>query len=115
MLFMTWAYSDKPEMIGILADEYVRAGKENDIPWCRQDSRSSARWRVVPDSRCMLPTAVIRVSPEPILLPALCWHRSYGIDPRGNRYTAGLDAADAAYLQQVAWDTVREFGRVPPR
>jgi hypothetical protein len=33
----------------------------------------------------------------------------YGIDPRGNRYGAGLSDEDAAYLQTVAWETVQGF------
>jgi hypothetical protein len=33
----------------------------------------------------------------------------YGIDPRGNRYGAGLSDEDTAYLQTVAWETVQGF------
>jgi len=29
--------------------------------------------------------------------------------PVGLKYTAGLDAATAAHLQQVAWSTVQDF------
>jgi hypothetical protein len=33
----------------------------------------------------------------------------YGINPVGNKARSGLADADAAYLQQVAWETVTEF------
>jgi hypothetical protein len=32
-----------------------------------------------------------------------------GKSPVGNAYTAGLPADVAAHLQQVAWETVREY------
>jgi len=33
----------------------------------------------------------------------------YGRNPMGNSYTAGLAPETAAYLQQIAWETVRAF------
>jgi hypothetical protein len=33
----------------------------------------------------------------------------YGRNPVGNSYTAGLAPETAAYLQQIAWETVRAF------
>ena len=34
----------------------------------------------------------------------------FGKSPVGNAYTAGLPADVAAHLQQVAWETVQEYG-----
>ncbi len=114
MLFMTWAYSDKPEMIDVLADEYVRAGKENDIPVVPAGLAFKRSLEGRPGLALHIADRRHPSLAGTYLAACTVLASVYGIDPRGNRYTAGLDAADATYLQQVAWDTVREFGRVPP-
>lgn len=109
LLFMTWAYSDKPDMIDTLAREYVRAGNDNNM-------------RVVPAGlafdRALRERADLRLHTADRRHPSLAGTylaacavlaSVYRLDPRENRYTAGLPAADAAFLQQVAWATVSDF------
>ena len=111
ILFMTWAYSDQPDMIDTLAREYMRAGKDNDM-------------RVVPAGLAFKKSLVER--PDLTLHMADKRHPTlagtylaactvlasvYRLDPRGNRYIAGLSESDARFLQQIAWDTVQAFER----
>ena len=109
MLFMSWAYKDKPEMTAQLAAEYIRAGQQN-------------RALVVPAGLAFAES--VRRRPELDLYVADKRHPSlagtylgactvlasvYGQSPVGNSYTAGLPADLAAHLQQVAWETAQAF------
>lgn len=109
MLFMSWAYKDKPEMTEPLAAEYLEAGRRN-------------RALVVPAGLAFAES--IRRRPELELFVADKRHPSlagtylgactvlasvYGRNPVGSRYTAGLPADVAAHLQQVAWETASSF------
>jgi hypothetical protein len=110
LLFMTWAYSDKPEMIDTIAREYIRAGTEN-------------KMNVVPAGLAF--SRALKNRPELTLHTSDRRHPSlagtylaactvlasvYRIDPRGNGYTAGL-SDDARFLQSIASETVRELAR----
>jgi len=109
ILFMSWAYSDKPDMTGPLAAEYVKAGKANNA-------------LVVPAGLAFANSAKAR--PDVSLIVADKRHPSlegtylaactvlasvFKVNPVGNRYTAGLSPAVAAHLQQVAWSTAQAF------
>lgn len=109
ILFMSWAYKDKPEMTEQLAAEYLQAGSQNNA-------------LVVPAGLAFAES--VRRRPELDLYVADKRHPSlagtylgactvlasiYRRNPVGNPYTAGLPADVAAHLQQVAWDTVQAF------
>jgi hypothetical protein len=108
-LFMTWAYSDKPDMIDTLAREYMRAGADNNMRVVPAGLAFDRALRERPDLR--LHTADRRHPDLAGTYLAACTvlASAYRVDPRANSYTAGLSAADAAFLQQVAWATVRDF------
>lgn len=109
VFFMTWAYSDKPEMTRVLAREYVKAGHENEalvVPAGLAFERALAErpgLRLhVRDRR--------HPSPEGTYLAACTVLASlYGINPIGNRFQADLPPDVATYLQQVAWETAEQF------
>jgi hypothetical protein len=109
ILFMSWAYQDKPEMTQQLAAEYVKAGRAN-------------RALVVPAGLAFAES--VRLRPEIDLYVADKRHPSlagtylaacvvmasvYRQNPVGNRYGAGLPAEVTAHLQAVAWASVQEF------
>ena len=109
VLFMSWAYSDKPEMTQPLADEYIKAGRAN-------------RALVVPAGLAFAES--VRKRPDVSLIVADKRHPSlagtylaactvlasvYKVNPVGSRYTAGLPADVAAHLQAVAWQTAQDF------
>ena len=109
VFFMSWAYSDKPEMTEQLAAAYTKAGADN-------------KAKIVPAGLAFARSIAKR--PELNLYEADKRHPSlmgtylaactvlasvYGPSPVGNRYTAGLPADVAAHLQAMAWETVQAY------
>ena len=109
IFFMSWAYSDKPEMTEPLATQYIQAGKANNalvVPAGLAFAESRARRADVP--------LIIADKRHPTLqgtyLSACTVLASvFKINPIGNKYTAGLPADVATHLQTVAWDTAQKF------
>jgi hypothetical protein len=109
ILFMTWAYSDKPEMTEQLAQEYIKAGKQNNalvVPAGYAFANSIAKR---PDL-----SLIIADKRHPTLMGtylAACTVLAsvYKVNPIGNKYTAGLPAEVAQHLQTVAWQTAQSF------
>ena len=109
IFFMSWAYSDKPDMTQPLAAEYIQAGKANNalvVPAGLAFANSVARRPdislIVADKR--------HPSLQGTYLSACTVLASvFKINPVGNKYTAGLPADVAAHLQAVAWETAQGF------
>jgi len=112
VLFMTWAYKDKPDMTGRVAEEYTLAGNESGalvipagLAFAAAMSRNPSVEIYDPDKRH--PSYAGSYLAACVVIATV-----YGKDPVGNPYRAGLEPKTAAFLQQVAADTVREyFGR----
>lgn len=109
VLFMSWAYTGKPEMTEPLADEYTKVGKANNalvVPAGLAFADSLAKRPDIP--------LIIGDKRHPTLqgtyLGACTVLASvYKVNPVGNKYTAGLPADVAAHLQAVAWETVQKY------
>jgi hypothetical protein len=109
IFFMSWAYADKAEMTEQLAAEYIKAGKENNalvvpagLTFANALKRRPDLVLMVADKRH--PTLVGTYLAACTVLASV-----YKQNPVGNKYTAGLSADLAAFLQSVAWDTVQSF------
>ena len=111
LLFMTWAYADKPEMIEILSREYIRAGSENDMSVVPAGLAFSRSLKNRPE--LVLHTSDRRHPNLAGTYLAACTILAsvYRIDPRGSDYTAGLPDSDARFLQAIAWETVKASGQ----
>ncbi len=109
VLFMTWAYADRPEMTARLADFYVRLG-------------NATQSLVVPAGLAF--ADALKKKPKPALYTDDLKHPSlagsylaacafygamYGKSARGVPYEAGLKPSLAAFLQDSAWETVTRF------
>ena len=109
VLFMSWAYQNKPEMTEGLAEAYTVAGNDNNV-------------LVIPAGLAF--ARVIKEHPEITLYIADKRHptlagtylgaaTSYAAlfkhSPVGLAYTAGLDPAVAKTLQEAAWATVQAY------
>jgi uncharacterized protein DUF4886 len=109
VFFMSWAYKDKPEMTAQLAEAYTREANANDalvIPAGLAFARAIERR---PDLEFYQPD---KRHPQRIgtyLAACTAFAALTGRTPVGNSYSAGLDKEVAAFLQSVAWDTVREY------
>ena len=109
VLFMSWAYSDKPEMTAPLAAEYTQVGKANNalvVPAGLAFANSLAKRADIP--------LIIADKRHPTLqgtyLSACTVLASvFKVNPVGNKYTAGLPADVAAHLQAVAWETAQKY------
>ena len=109
IFFMSWAYEDVPSMTAELAEQYTIAGNANDalvipagLAFAKALNKRPGLSLYVDDKRhpslagTYLATCTVFAS-------------LYGRSPQGNKYTAGLDPELAAFLQGVAWETVREY------
>lgn len=109
ILFMTWAYQDKPEMTAQLAEQYTIAGNANDalvIPAGLAFAKAVAK-----NPSLNLYNADKR---HPSLAgtylgAATIYAAVYGKSPAGLKYYAELDEKTAAFLQETAWEAVREY------
>jgi hypothetical protein len=109
ILFMSWAYKDKPEMTGQLAEQYTKAGKANGaqvVPAGLAFAKSIAR---KPDLDLYVADKRHPSLAGTYLAACTVYAALLGKSPMGNAYSAGLPADVAAHLQQVAWETVREY------
>src|SRR3954470_88233 len=110
VFFMTWAYKDKPEMTAQLAEEYTIAGNKNDVlvipaglAFAKAISKRPELEFYQPDKRH--PSAI-----GTYLAACTIYASIYGKSPVGNPSRAlGVDEKMAAFLQEVAWETVQEY------
>jgi len=108
-LFMSWANKNRPEMTAPLAEAYTAAGRANNalvIPAGLAFARAMAERPQV-----NLHHADLR-HPSPAgtyLAAATIFASLHGRSPEGNSFHAGLDAETAAFLQRIAWETVRDY------
>ena len=109
MFFMTWAYTDRPEMTSQLDAAYSDIGAELNaevvpvgLAFARALSARPGLALIVDDKKhptlagsylaaCTFYAALRKTSPE------------------GLSYTAGLAAGDAEFLQQVAWQSWQDY------
>ncbi len=111
ILFMSWAYADKPEMTAQLAMAYTEAGNTIDalvIPAGLAFERSIKQR---PDINLYAPD---KRHPSPAgsyLAASTVFASLYQRSPVGNAYRAGLDEATATFLQTVAWEATQGYYR----
>lgn len=109
VLFMSWAYKDKPEMIDGLAEQYTVAGNANDalvIPAGLAFAKSVAKR---PELELYQPDKRHPSRAGTYLAACTVYAALYGKSPEGLKYDAGLPSDVASFLQTVAWETVREY------
>ncbi|MEI7429121.1 MAG: DUF4886 domain-containing protein [Betaproteobacteria bacterium] len=109
VLFMSWAYKDKPEMTADLAEQYTIAANSNEA-------------LVIPAGLAF--AKAISARPELELYQSDKRHPSlagtylaacttyaalYKKSPVGNTYMAGIDPSIANFLQKTAQETVEEY------
>lgn len=109
VFFMTWAYTDKPEMTALLDKAYTDIGRELDaevVPVGLAFAKATAE----------RPDIALRIADKShpsragTYLAACTFFASlYQQSPIGLGYDAGLDEETALYLQKVAWQTVQNY------
>lgn len=109
VLFMTWAYEDKPEMTQQLAEQYTKAGNDNKALVIPAGLAFAKALSKRPD---LVLYEKDKRHPSKLgtyLGAATAFAALTGKSPVGNPATAGLDPETANFLQSVAWETVQEY------
>jgi len=112
VLFMSWAYKDKPEMTGTLAEQYTRAGNANDALVIPAGLAFAKAIAMRPELELYEPDKRHPSLAGTYLAACTSFAALHGKSPIGNSYTAGLNPEIATLLQTAAWETVQAyFGR----
>ncbi len=109
VFFMSWAYADAPEMTIQLADAYTQAANDNNafvIPAGLAFARSVAQR---PELNLYVADKRHPSLAGSYLAACTTYAALFKTSPVDLKYTAGLDEATAKFLQNVAWDTVRDY------
>ena len=109
VLFMSWAYKDKPEMTAQLAEQYTIAGNDNDALVIPAGLAFAAARAKRPGLELYQPDKRHPSLAGTFLAASTVYATIYGKSPVGLSYTAGLDPDLAAFLQAVAWETVQGY------
>ena len=109
VLFMTWAYTDRPEMTPVIDEAYTRVGN-------RLAARVAPVGLAFARLRAERPEYALRTGDaiHPTVLGSylaanVFYATLYGRSPEGSAYLAGLDPAVAAEAQKIAWETVQAY------
>ena len=111
VFFMSWAYADVPEMTAQLAEQYTKAGNENNalvIP------AGLAFARAVKQRPELNLYANDKRHPSLLgtyLAASTVYASLFKKSPVGLQYTAEIEAGTTKFLQTVAWETVQEYFR----
>lgn len=111
VFFMSWAYADVPSMTAALAEEYTRAANANDALVIPAGLAFANSVRQRPGLNLYVEDQRHPSLAGTYLAACTTYATLFGRSPVGLSYTAGLDAASAAFLQRTAWDTVQEYLR----
>lgn len=109
ILFMSWAYQDKPEMTQQLAAEYIKAGKQNNALVVPAGLAFAASIAKRPNLNLYVEDKRHPSLAGTYLAACTVLASVYKTNPVGLKYTAGLPADVAAHLQAVAWETSQAF------
>jgi hypothetical protein len=109
VLFISWAYQDKPEMTNQLAAEYIKAGRENNARVVPAGPAFAASMAKRPDVNLYNADKRHPSLAGTYLGAAVVMASLFKKSPVANTYTAGLAPDVALHLQTVAWDTVQSF------
>jgi hypothetical protein len=111
ILFMSWAYKDKPEMTQQLADAYGAAGAQNKARVIPAGLAFANAVKARPDLELYQRDKRHPTLAGTYLAAATTYATIYGKSPVGNTFISGLDAPTAAFLQEIAADTAAAYGR----
>jgi Domain of unknown function (DUF4886) len=109
VLFMSWAYLDKPEMTEGLAEAYTIAGNTNDMLVIPAGLAFARVRKLQPELNLYAPD---KRHPSPAgtyLAACVTFAALTGRSPVGNSYAMGIDPETTQLLQKAAWDTVQDY------
>lgn len=109
VLFMSWAYADKPEMTAALAEAYTSAGNDNDALVIPAGLAFARVRKLQPELNLYAPDRRHPSVAGTYLATCVTYAALTGRSPVGVAFDLGLDRQTAEFLQKAAWDTVQEY------
>lgn len=109
VLFMSWAYADKPEMTAQLAEAYTAAGNANNTLVIPAGLAFARAIQKQPELNLYAPDKRHPSLAGTYLAACTVFSALTGRSPVGNSYLAGIDGPTARFLQTVAWETVQDY------
>ena len=109
VLFMTWAYSDRPEMTADLRTVYKELGIELGVRIVPVGLAFADALRGSPGLKLHDPDKIHPSRAASYLAACVFYAALFGKSPAGIEYSAGLDEDLALSLQQSAWRTVSNY------
>jgi len=109
VIFMTWAYRDRPNMTATLDAVYTALGKRLGVMVAPVGLAFAGAIETIPGVNLFDPDG-FHPSREGTYLAACVFYAVLREEsPIGNPYTAGLDEKRALELQRTAWRVVKEY------
>ena len=109
VLFMTWAYADRPGMTEKLDTAFTRLGEQMEMMVIPVGLAFEKALENMPDIRLHAADKVHPSLAGTYLAAAVFYSALYGRSPEGLEYGAGLDTTVAKFLQHTAWQTTRDY------
>ena len=111
VFFMTWAYTDRPEMTARLDDAYTAIGRELEAEVVPVGLAFAAVTAERPDIALRTNDRRHPSLAGTYLAACTFYAALYDRSPEGVPYDAGLREEIATYLQRAAWTTVSDFAK----
>ena len=109
VLFMTWAYADRPEMTEKLVVAYTQLGEESGMRVIPVGLAFANAKNQIDDVRLHDADNVHPSLAGTYLAAAVFYSALYGKSPAALAYEAGLDGTLAQQLREIAWNTVVDY------
>lgn len=109
VLFMTWAYADRPEMTEKLVEAYTRLGEASGMRVIPVGLAFAQALEQIDGVRLHDTDNVHPSLAGTYLAAAVFYSALYGKSPEHLEYQAALDETLARQLREVAWKTVRDY------
>lgn len=109
VLFMTWAYSDKPGMTSALSDAYRSIGNELDVQVVPVGLAFAQATEARPDIELRISDKKHPTVAGTYLAACVFFAALTEMSPEGLSYRAGLPADVATFLQSTAWNAVKNY------
>jgi hypothetical protein len=113
VFFMSWAYADKPEMTAQLAEAYTKAGNDNHALVIPAGLAFAKSVQQRPELNLYVADKRHPSMAGTYLAASTIYASLFKKSPVGIKYTAGLDADTAQFLQNVAWQTTQDYYGTP--
>lgn len=115
ILFMTWAYKDRPSMTQTLSEEYTKAGNANDALVIPAGLAFALAIAKKPDLELYQADKRHPSMAGTYLAALTSFAALYRKSPEGISYDAGLGKETAGLLQKTAWEATQLFFGTPER